>query len=185
MQRKREQAGWRPVWDSGVKGWASKFIQKNKWRCDGVHDYDDLMQDAYLTFMKVVAAYPRVVEPKHFMALYKTAMTHEMTDRSRYKRRKDEVTIDVEVDEYALNLIGDLPNQGYLNALLSELPPELKQMLSAFTDDEVLAKLQAEKRTPRRPYRVKENLNRQIKRLVGIDNNTDLLKQLRAHLKEA
>lgn len=180
--RLREQAGWKPAWDTSIRGWAVNFIRKNIWRCDGIHDFDDLLQDAYLTFMKVVNSYPRVVEPKHFMALYKTAMANEMTDRSRYKRKKDEVNVVTDVDavELCLGRIGESTNEGYLRALVSELPEEISLALAVFADEDKLKEL----RSPAKKG-CRENLNTKIKRVAGITAPTDILLQFKTLLGEA
>src|SRR6266853_2009621 len=85
-----------PMWDSRFKGWAAKFIWKNKWRCEDYLEFDDLMNDAYLIFRHIKASYPLVSEPSHIMALFKVAMQNEFNDKAKYKQRKQAVEISLE-----------------------------------------------------------------------------------------
>jgi len=164
MTRKRERIRvcWSPKWDGPIKAWSQKFINQNLWRVDRIHDADDLIQDAYLTFVKVQEAYPRVVEPGHFMALFKTAMTNRMHDRARYVMLKRTIHDDTpyDVSEMFDGRIGEVTNQGYLNALLTEAPNELRAALA------LLASNPGALRSNEGP---RENLNQKLRRLLGID----------------
>src|SRR5687768_14833046 len=93
MARKRVRGRpvWTPQWEGVVYLTTCKFIAKNNWRCDHLHSREDLLQDAYLIFMKIRDMYPRVVEEKNFMALYRTALSNKMNDRALYVKRKREV----------------------------------------------------------------------------------------------
>lgn len=159
----RPKLAWTPVWEGIVKQWSMKFIHKNKWRCDHTSDFEDLLQDAFLTFMKLCKKYPRVIEPANFMSLYKTAIANQMHDRSRYMRRKRESHMETSVDvsELYTGRIGEVSNEGYLNALISEAPDELRAALSIIaTNPEALKN--------RRGYQ-RENLNMKLRRLLGLD----------------
>lgn len=168
MSRRRIRVSFQPQWEGVIRSWSISFIKKNQWRCDRLHDFSDLLQDAYLTFLKIETKYPRVVEAPHFMALFKTAMQNEMWDRARYKQHKSALISELDRDaaEYGADRIGDLTNSGYLNALLAEAPEELKLALAAF-DDEGLLEIMRSK--PVRGYKLKqrENLNMKLSRVIG------------------
>src|SRR6266704_173488 len=109
-------AEWSPI----IRNWAAKHIRDNQWRADSIHGFDDLMQDAYLLFVKVSERYPRVMEPRHFMALYKTSLRNSMHDHARYMQRKRVLHEDTseDVSDLYADRIGDLTNGGYISSLL-------------------------------------------------------------------
>src|SRR5580698_10125815 len=164
MDKVREDSGWQPEWNESFRGWAANFIRKNRWKLEQVYEFEDLLQDAYLTFRRVRASYPRVTEPKHFMALFKTAMNNEFIDRARYKQIKSqsEASLDEDALEYLMKSTGTEANEGYLRIALAELPPEAKLVLAAYNNPERLEVLrQRVKRTNNR----RENLNMKLCRL--------------------
>lgn len=140
MCRKRIRVAWTPVWEGSIKSWATQFLWKNKWRCDYIFDFDDLLQDAYLVFVKINDTYPRVIEPKHFMALFKRAMYNMLHDHSRGTKRKRKVFVDSGFDAtqfYADRIIGEPTNAGYASLLVAEAPEELHMALKLVQDPEV------------------------------------------------
>jgi DNA-directed RNA polymerase specialized sigma24 family protein len=88
QRRKRFRLSWVPSWEGVIEGWSRKFIRLHQWRCDSIHTPDDLIQDAYLIYLKVYERYPRIYDPPHFMALFQRAMWNNLNDHSRYARRK-------------------------------------------------------------------------------------------------
>lgn len=183
----REARAWTPVWDGSIEGWTKNFIREHIWRCDSIHTFDDLMQDARLTFLRVKTTYPRVVEAKHFMSLYKTAMSNEMADKARARWKRDaEVPMDDDTRLVVERLVGEWSNDGYLKALINELPEELKLVLAAFDDPD---KREAMRVKPKRTkLQVKAGIalseddwTAQICRLAGIPR-TDLLGRFKAAL---
>jgi DNA-directed RNA polymerase specialized sigma24 family protein len=188
MSRQLDQA-WQPAWDDTFRGWAINFIKANSWRCEAINDFEDLLQDAYLTFRRVKASYPRVTESKHFMALYKIAMRNEMFDRARYKKTKfeTEISVDAEAFQVLSERIGEHGNQGYLLALLSELPYEVKLLLAAFNDNK---KLELLRKNSKRSQLAKlagipeerKNLNTKMCRILGLPAGTDLVGPLKSAL---
>ncbi len=128
---KRSTLSWSPCWEGPTKEWTIGFIRKHRWRCDCIHDFDDLLQDAYLTFLKVSNRYPRVVTQAHFMTLYRTALKNEMHDRSRYMQRKREQHQDLSVDAADLCplRIGEASHNGYLNLLIEQAPEGVRLAL--------------------------------------------------------
>ena len=174
--RKRERIVWSPVWGKEYEKWATSFLWKNKWRCDPVNDMDDLLQEAYLTFAHVADTYPRVIEPKHFMALFKRAMTNKMHDKScRYNRRRGTVEAPISTDVYEVfaGRIGEVTNGGYLAALLNEAPEELKLVLAMLADGRLDEAKQRHKLEPR------ENLSMRACRLLGLNPDLDPILEIK------
>lgn len=174
--RKRADLGFTPQWDGPIKTWARGFIKNNKWRCDRIYEVEDLMQDAYLVFCKVVDYYPSVREPANFMALYKTSLQNEFHNYARQMRDQHRVVIDTEAD------IPEYTNWGYVAAALTHAPKELKQALAIYADDEKRAELVQEPkkvRFSRKGLIVKENLNAKLARLAGINPSYDVVAEIR------
>lgn len=155
---------WRPQW-SEVRGFARNYIRDNKWRYESINDMDDLMQDAYLVFLKVSDSYPRVVEPKLFMSLYKTSLIYFLTDKAREYRRKCDL---IQENQDVSTLHEKVPDysEGPMYALLNAGPPELKMFVALLKDDDKIAKL----RTPQREGRGQPRMNfdQRVSKLLGI-----------------
>ena len=173
MQRaKRARAAlcWEPKWNDTPRQWAAKFIRRNQWRCDRIYEFDDLMQEAYLIFLKITQKYPRVIEPHHFMGLYKMAVANWFHDRAAYMQRKNTQHVDLAVDpmELCLGQTGELRHAGELAILLSEAPHELRLALSLLTDNPAALK------ASHKPKELRENLNMKLRRILGLSENFDL-----------
>lgn len=164
-----------PMWEGAIQKWAAKFIRQNRWRCDSIHSSDDLLQDAYLTFMKIAERYPRVHEAKHFMRLYQVALRNEMHEHSRYVQRKR-------------NWVGDetfnTDHEGYLGALIAEAPEEIQLALACYQDDTKLEVLREPRPLQPDPTKLRQHecLNRKLRRLTGASATADLVGGIRALL---
>lgn len=126
-----------PTWNRDYEKWSRGFIRAHKWRVDRLHDEDDLLQEAWITFNYVANAYPREMDPDKFLALFKRAMINKMHDRScRVKRRKNspEGAISCDITEVLAGRIGETSNNGYVAAVMNEAPEELKLVLSMTID---------------------------------------------------
>ncbi len=177
MAQKRERAHleWSPKWEGVVSGWTANFIRRNHWRCDALHEFDDLMQDAFLVFLKICDKYPRVIEERHFVALYKRAITNQFHDRALYMKRKRVLHQDTaqDVSELYTGRIGELTNGGYAAALLNEAPEELKLALEVFIKNpEAL-------RTPAKA-KERQNLNSKLRKALGLGEGYDFVGELKA-----
>lgn len=164
-KRARERLEYTPTWEGPVKQWATNFLRKNKWRCDPVHELDDLLQDAHIVFLKIKDRYPSVCAPQHFMALYKRALSNSIHDHARYMRRKRELHVEtaLDVSEAYADTIGEHANGGYLAALLNTAPEEVRDAII------VLATSQDEPKVKRRGLQPRENRNMKLRRVLGFD----------------
>ena len=173
QKRLRSKLNWTPKWEGPIRAWSCNFISRNKWRCDPINDFEDLLQDAYLIYLKIVEAYPSVTEPQIFMGLFKMAMTNNMHDNARYVKRKRVVHEETSVDapELATGRIGEVTNNGYVSALLAEAPEELQMALDIIENNpEAL-------RGKPKVKRKRQNLNMRLRRILGFD--TARLNELR------
>lgn len=179
QERVRAKLIWSPEWDGIIKGAAINFIRENKWRCDPIHSRDDLEQDAYIIFLKICDRYPLVVEAKHFMSLFKSALRNWMHDHARYTKRKRVVHAETikDVSELYLERIGEVTNNGYLGALLAEAPDELKAALKILEENP--------KSLWRNSLGPRENLNMRLRRVLGLEDGVfDFVGELQWRLSQ-
>ena len=168
-KRARSVVVWEPCWEGTVRQWSAKFIRTNQWRCDKIYEFDDLMQEAYLIFLRISEKYPRIIAPNHFMGLYKVALSNWFNDRASYMKRHGQA-VDVGVDpmELCLGQTGELRHAGYLNILLEEAPQELRLALA------LLAENPEALRTEELHTGQRENLNMKLRRILGLSAAFDL-----------
>lgn len=171
--RRRVNVVWSPKWGLDYTKWTSSFIKNNKWRVDHIHDFKDLMQDAWIIFDKICRMYPRVIDPANFFSLYKRAIINKMHDRScaRTRHSKVEAVLPEDVADFFIGRIGEAGNAGYVAALLEELPEEMRAAIEHLTSNE------PRQRKPKNGPR--ENLSRRICRDLGLPKDRDPVKELK------
>lgn len=148
--------------DQGVSGWIYKTARENLWRVSGFIEFDDLVQDGFMFWQRIVTRYPNVTHRPHQMALFKTAFHNHIHDLSKKKTRLELVTesdMDVPLD---FMLEGDDPAQDPdLAFLIPQLPPALLRMIKRMLE------------TPDAPYRQRldgrETTNERLCRFAGLD----------------
>lgn len=178
-RRYRTKLDFTPTWDKKFSGWAANFIRKNQWRCDGIHEFDDLMQDAYLCFLKVCERYPRVVNPRQFMTLFQTTLRNKLHDHARYMKRKREAydVVPIDVSE-CVTQPGESTNSGYVSALLARAPITVKRAI-----DLVVQEPEALEEVPPPPFKgYRENLNTRVARILRVDQSFRFESELRSLL---
>lgn len=180
-RRQRNRVVFTPQWSGAIEGWTRTFIKANNWRCDRIHTPADLLQDAYITFLKISERYPRVIDAPHFMRLYQRTIWNQMHDQARYMRRKRVLHEDTTVDapDLLAGRIGEVSNSGYLGALLHEAPEELKLALALLAEHPEA--LRDTVRTARQP---RENLNMKLRRVLGLTSQFDFVGAVQALLKK-
>lgn len=191
-----------PEWNKIFEGWAKKYIAKNMWRVEGYDPrnpynqkelFQDLIQDAYLTFRHILASYPLITEPNHIMALFQTALRNEFIDKAKYKQRKYAAEVALESllaeDLKLVDTLGEENNEGFLRVILDELPPEIRAALAIFNDEEKLKLLQRKKVRSRLAMlagfpETKESLNEALCRVLHLPKSTDLVGKLKIALSK-
>lgn len=175
-RRERAKLSWLPLWDwppahskdYSPCRWAGKFIKYNRWRCDRIYSEQDLMQEAYLVFMRIAEKYPRVTSAEGFMKLYKRSLTNWFHDRAAYMQRKNKQHVYLNIDPTELlSQIGECHPNG-INILLSEAPDELRLALGLLTEQPELIKAAGN------PDGNRENLNMKLRRILGLSEKFDL-----------
>lgn len=183
--RRRVSVTWEPEWEPVFKAFALNQIKTHRWMCEHIYDTEDLIQDAYLVFLKVKDTYPRVVDAPHFMSLFKTSLRNHFMDKGRQLKAQEEAINQGNEELYYLYGVanGTLYTEelSYLAAHLSSAPSEVKMVLGVFQDEEKLSEL----RTPYRQGKLqqRENLNQKLCRVLGIDR-CDLVGLVKSWIKE-
>lgn len=181
--------------DGAISGWAVNHIKKNYWRVGHLHDFEDLISDAYLKFLECKQRYEgEVTEPKHFMALFKRAFSNHIHDLSvKHTEIREHIfdgySEDLVFEDILAVCIGD-ENPGFMMALIDKAPPEVKLFINLLDDDEFLKKLREGRRyrnlinyMGRKTYRVKETNNQLICRLLGLDSKRiNIINAVRTYL---
>lgn len=175
MPKRRVRILWSPKWGPEYIKWTANFLKQNMWRVDHTLDHDDLMQESWIIFDYLVRSYPRVIEPRHFFALYKRAIINKMHDRSCAKTRhgKMQVILPEDVADYFVGRIGEVENAGYAAALIRELPEEMKLVLDHLVTGDIQPPSKRRKLQPR------ENLSRRICRSLGLSLDKDPIMDLK------
>lgn len=175
-RRKRVVPAWNPTWTSDIQRWAASQVRTNMWRFDKADDFEDVMQEAYLVFMKVERAYPAVNNAAHFFALYKTALFRFFHDKTRRLQKTVEAQ---SMDDLGYDLPHEshLPNLGHLAVILEEMPDEMKIVLRALTSGRVRLKLDRPAKKPRQ----RENHNMRLRRRFSL-SSTDPVGDLKSYL---
>ncbi len=174
MERKRLK--FIPRFTGAIEGWATNYINKNYWRIEAQHDFDDLLQDAYLYFLICVNRYPYVIEPAHFMALFKRCFINHINSLARQSSPIEAINI--------LTLINP-DNYGYLTVLLNEAPEEIKCLLRTIFDEKEASSFRAPcvryKEGKKNSRAKRETTNEKFCRILGYDpkqiNLVDMLRQ--------
>lgn len=167
---KRHVRPWKPSWEPEIRGWTLNYIRENKWRYEHINDVEDLVQDAYLVFLKVTDSYPRVVEAPHFMAIYKTSIHNAFTDKSReYRRKLALIDESVDASDYTGEMyVEPIDMTSPLRTLLHNGPEELKLFINFLSDDKNLEQLRAPQREAKGQPRL--TFDQRISKLLGIEH---------------
>jgi hypothetical protein len=88
MSVARIRSRFTPTWEGSVEGWVVNYINAQLWRVRPHMDFDDMYQEAFLCFALCAEHYPLVVDPPHFMSLFKRAFVNRVTGMSN-RRTKD------------------------------------------------------------------------------------------------
>lgn len=121
-----------PEFKGKIEGWTVNYLKREFWRVEAIMEWQDVLQEAYIVFMRCAAKYPHMDTPQHFMALYKRAWTNEFNDLSSEATKLRALVPDVrEVDseETPMEAAGELENEGYLRILVSQAPDEVRSVL--------------------------------------------------------
>lgn len=183
----RQRFDYTPAFDENFKGFTINFVITNLWRMHGQYDYDDLMQEAFLCFMKCEDRYPSVVEPRHFMALYKTCLRNHFHDLStKLSKYASGITdhLDTDDDENEIFKIPDDTDMHTFFEILYDAPKELVDLLSNFLHNAPQPKQQRIKlKHSRKPFKKRKTTNEKFCRILNSETDDKPADAIRMFLK--
>lgn len=157
-----------PYLDSGFKGWIYEYCRDNYWRAMPWYEFDDLLQDAYLTYTRICRRYPQIKRRSHLMRLFQTAFRRYLITLSNKN--------DVEVQDLDELIGSDLEGQTgsampdqLLRVLISEIPRDVYAVSMILTRD--LGDCDPYERL----MGLRETTNEYLRRLLGYNYNVDLV----------
>jgi DNA-directed RNA polymerase specialized sigma24 family protein len=125
-----------PTYDGPIAGYVVNHLHKNYWKVARTMPREDVLQEAYVVFLRCKRAYPDMDTPQHFMALFKTAYGRHFIDLARADTAERVVfelpSYDNEDGHHELEMAGDLNNDGELALLLEQAPSEVVSVLNLF-----------------------------------------------------
>ncbi len=93
-----------PQWTDEVLGYATKYLARHAWRVKPQMELDDMLQEAYILFMRLVERYD-FATPSHFMAMWKRCLHNEVNNwAGRRTKMRHEYVSD--------KMLNDLPDRG-------------------------------------------------------------------------
>lgn len=180
---------YQPRFEGPIQGWTVNYCRKHAWKTEGSQQWDDLMQEAYLVFLRCVERYPDVEEAPHFMALYKRAWANEMTDlANKDTALRQEVpfpTTIVDGDVIELEVMGEHYHDGNLATLLRQAPKEVLMVLNLFLNapNEIVELALSGWRG--RDKRCRAGGSRKICQLLGLPLDLDVLAMVEDHFSQS
>ncbi len=164
--------------DEGMEGWTRQFIGKNLWRTKSQHDFEDLMNEAWIVFDKVSKKYADCTE-KHLMALYKRALSNRIHDLAYEATRREFVDVNWSQDEEASLDNFEAPKQTTNSELLQKVA-EAGEIVSKVFTAAHNGKLKP------KPLRggVRETFNERFDRVLDLPTGTNSAHQFRQFLRE-
>jgi hypothetical protein len=171
-------------WKGPIEGFVVNFAKLNAWRVQPAMDEMDLYQEAWILFNKCVEYYPEV-EPKHFMALFKTALHNRMTTLAQLRTRRHEVTeCASELQDAHITTLEDIPSAFVVDEMLSDA--EVRMMLEDAPDliKTLIRHLGADaetghKKRSKRNGRVRETAGELLARITGKAYNASLMQSIK------
>lgn len=163
--------------DRGVKGWIVNTTKLNYWRVAGWYEFDDLVQDGYLHYQRIINKYTNVKQPAQIMSLFKVAFTNHIHDLSKKKTKYAHEVCETALGIALENIRGTMHINPDTSALVAAMPNVLRDLISHMQTD-------ARVRRPcRRFVDHRETTNEKLCRIVGADpRKINLLETLRTWL---
>lgn len=126
----------RPIWPGSIEGHAVNTVRHYYGRLNAWHEFDDLLQEAYIVFLKCKRAYSGTVDnPAWFMSLFSNSLRNRFSNLVRHGPRYNFIEDLESINTEAAGVY--LENTGYLNCLLEELPPVLDMMARLAIQDKI------------------------------------------------
>ena len=132
---KTKKIPFRPIWPGPIEGHAVNTARYYYGHLHAWHEFDDLLQEAYIVFIKCKRAYAGTVDnPAWFMALFRNSLRNRFSTLLQHGPRYNFIE---DLESINTDAAGDLKNDGYLRCILEDLPPVLNMMLRLAVRDKV------------------------------------------------
>lgn len=135
-----------PRWQGAIEGHAVNSIKSFFPKLCADYEFDDLLQEAYIVFMKCKKRYAGVVDkPSWFMCLFSSSLRNRLINMCvscKHTYSLDDVSLD---DEPATTL-----DVGYLSVVFSELPVQVRRLAHDMCFGDVVSSKTAAKALRRR-----------------------------------
>jgi hypothetical protein len=169
----RVKFNFRPEWKGPIEGWTVNFVNKNIWRCGPDYDMEDLVQDAFLTYMMVRDRYPEVRTPQHFMALFKRCFGNHVHALANKRTKRSEQHLDEEERQKLKRLKapdGDI-DEKMLRLSLESLARPVKKLIEEMgvLNPDIRTERVRSKQVLPNGSKVRETTNQFFCRLAGVD----------------
>lgn len=177
-----------PQFKGPIEGWVVNHLRKHYWRVSNTHEHEEVMQEAYIVFLRCAARYSSVKEPQHFMALFKSAWINEFNDLST-RATAARVTVAVsslsdDEEAPALDLVGDLENAGQLLTMIRQAPREVLMVLNLFLNaPQELLELAAA--TWRASGKYRADGDKAVSRMLGLPEGSQPVTNTRAYFEDS
>lgn len=132
-----------PPFKGPIEGYVVNHVKRNFWRVEKNMEYEDVMQDANVIYLKLALKYHDIDTPQHFMALFKTSWNNHFTDLSNaetasravmYENQLYTSDNEEEVSDAMNQITGDLNNNGFINTMIRQAPEEVRQVVALFAN---------------------------------------------------
>lgn len=177
-----------PVFKGPIEGWVVNYTRPMFWRVESIMEWKDVMQEAYIVFMRCAAKYPVVDTPQHFMTLFKRAWVNEYHDLSNEATRlrlfvSDHKELD-EGESLPVEQVGETDNGGFLAVALRQAPEEVRRVINLMlhAPQEMLDIILADWRGHNR--RRTDGGGARINAALGLPKDLDVYKIVHDYLKQ-
>lgn len=132
-----------------VEKYVRSFLRTNMWRVKHIMDEDDAMQEARLTYFRLITRFEKrgiwFDGPGHFFSLFRTMWTrwfHTLSNRdTKWQVEVNTTTLGIQIagasggggmeEEFSMDsFIGSTENEGYTAVLMDEAPEEVRRVMA-------------------------------------------------------
>lgn len=173
-----------PEYQGPIAGYVINHMKKNYWKVAATMPREDLLQEAYVVFLRCKRKYSHLEAPQHFMALFKTAWCHQFLDfanedtASRCLVEMPRMRFS-EGDDVEFEPQGDGDNDGALAIALDQAPSEVKAVLQLFLNAPAELLEIATASWKGNDKRCKAGGSKRINQLLGLPEELDVMQMTR------
>ena len=170
LEDERVRLTFTPKWIGDVEVYAKKFAQRNVWKVMPILDADDLTQEYYFVYLKVVEKGYTFRNKTHFMGLFTTSIRNKTITLANKRTRRNEVAADGLVDGFFEEMFDQsqdsTDHKQEWQMMLEDAPVEVKQFFQRGMDKPI------GDRFYQREDGIRETGNQRVCRLAELDPAT-------------